>query len=395
MRRLVVTITLLSVLLLALPGPSPAGAQSSGDGVVHALFFYSPSCPHCHIVIEEVLPPLMEKYGEQLVIAGVDTSQQGGNVLYQGAVEHFKIPNERLGVPTLIVGDEVLVGGIEIPEQFPGLIEKYLKEGGVDWPAVPGLAEAMAQASAPPSPTPVTATTPPATEETATPTPTPTPIAVAAATTPGIPSEEPPPQSPELTFKSDPLGHTISIAVLTGIIIALGYSVALLGRQDRALLQPGRVQPARLKHWIIPLLAVIGLVAAFYLSYVETSNVKAVCGPVGDCNAVQSSSYALLFGFMPLAVLGLLGYLAVLALWGWAVLGSGQTAELAALGLVGATLFGAAFSAYLTYLEPFVIHAVCAWCLTSAVAMTGLMLASIQLLLRGGQPLPRRRRRKA
>ena len=46
---------------------------------------------------------------------------------------------------------------------------------------------------------------------------------------------------------------------------------------------------------------------AGYLTYVETQLVQAVCGPVGDCNAVQSSSYARLFGVLPVGVLGASG----------------------------------------------------------------------------------------
>jgi len=42
--------------------------------VVRAVLFYSPQCGHCHHVIEEVLPPLVQKYGAQLEMVGVDVS---------------------------------------------------------------------------------------------------------------------------------------------------------------------------------------------------------------------------------------------------------------------------------------------------------------------------------
>jgi uncharacterized membrane protein len=51
--------------------------------------------------------------------------------------------------------------------------------------------------------------------------------------------------------------------------------------------------------------------------------------------------------------------------------------NLGALALLGMTLAGTLFSVYLTFLEPFVIGATCAWCLTSAVLMTVLMLLSL------------------
>ncbi len=89
------------LILFTLIAPSKAHAQSPGP-VVHAVLFYSPSCPHCHQVIQEDLPPLFEKYGKQLDMIGIDVSQPGGQALYQAAIQHFSIPENRLGVPTLI-----------------------------------------------------------------------------------------------------------------------------------------------------------------------------------------------------------------------------------------------------------------------------------------------------
>jgi uncharacterized membrane protein len=114
----------------------------------------------------------------------------------------------------------------------------------------------------------------------------------------------------------------------------------------------------------------IGLGVAGYLAYVETTQVEAVCGPVGDCNTVQQSTYARLFGILPIGVLGMLGYIIILAAWLVNCFGSGRLADLAALALLGMTGFGTLFSIYLTFLEPFVIGATCAWCLTSAIIMT-------------------------
>jgi uncharacterized membrane protein len=105
--------------------------------------------------------------------------------------------------------------------------------------------------------------------------------------------------------------------------------------------------------------------------------VAAVCGPVGDCNAVQSSPYARLFGVLPIGVLGVIGYVAILIAWLWGRLRSDRLAEAAPVIVFGLTVFGVLFSVYLTFLEPFVIGAVCAWCLTSAIVMTLLMLITL------------------
>ena len=140
---------LLCVWLLIGLFASPVAADAP---IAHAVMFYSPSCGHCHYVISEVLPPLMEKHGAQFEIVGVNTADSGGQALYQAAIAQFNIPQERRGVPTLIIGDIVLVGSGEIPEQLPGLIEDYLAEGGIDWPAIPGLVEALAASAATPEP---------------------------------------------------------------------------------------------------------------------------------------------------------------------------------------------------------------------------------------------------
>jgi uncharacterized membrane protein len=111
---------------------------------------------------------------------------------------------------------------------------------------------------------------------------------------------------------------------------------------------------------------VLGLGVAAYLAYVETNQVKAVCGPIGECNIVQTSDYARILG-IPVAVLGVLNYLVIGVLWAGQRLPARRWANLSALGLLGLTFFGVLFSIYLTCLELFVIHAICAWCLCSAV----------------------------
>jgi uncharacterized membrane protein len=114
------------------------------------------------------------------------------------------------------------------------------------------------------------------------------------------------------------------------------------------------------------------MAVAGYLAYIETQAVAAICGPVGDCNTVQTSAYAKLFG-IPIGVIGMVAYAAMLAVWVW---GRARDHGLPRWLLLAMTAFGVAFSIYLTYLEIFVIRAVCMWCLTSAVIMTALLLVS-------------------
>lgn len=171
-------------------------------------------------------------------------------------------------------------------------------------------------------------------------------------------------------------GFGLATAVMVLLVLALLY--ALVAAVLVALGQGAPLLPSGASV-LIPILAVLGLGVAFYLTYVETQNVAAVCGPVGDCNAVQSSPYAKLFNFLPVGLLGLLGYVGILAMWGVQRVGRGSlAARLAPFALLGMALFGVLFTIYLTYLELFVIHAVCIWCLTSAVIMAAVLVLAVQ-----------------
>ena len=113
----------------------------SDKTLVSAVLFYSPNCGHCYHVITEVLPPLFEQYGDQLYIIGVDVTLSNGQDLFLATLLYFNLKSG--GVPFLLVGDTYLLGSVDIPEKFPGLIEHHLAQGGVDWPDFPSLAEAL------------------------------------------------------------------------------------------------------------------------------------------------------------------------------------------------------------------------------------------------------------
>lgn len=364
LKRLLPFAILLIVACLAIL--STTAAQSADEPVVKAIVFYSPGCPACHQVINEVLVPMVNDYGDRLQIVGIDTSQSAGGRLYQAAVERYQIPPERQGVPTLVVGDVVLVGGREIPEQFPALVEEGLAAGGIGWPDIPGLAQAISGAQQEPSPTPVSQ---------ATATPIPTPAAVPTPPVLTIGGEELPPAEIKVP-PPDPVGFALAGVVLAGMVAAFSYAAWCVGKGRQHLFQPlqlGRNSLTYAKTWGIPLLVLVGLGIAAYLAYVEITHVEALCGPIGECNIVQSSSYALILG-IPVAVLGVLHYLAIGVLWVGQRYVAGRLASLSVLALLGLTLFGTLFSVYLTCLEIFVVRAICTWCLGSAVTTTILML---------------------
>ncbi len=130
-------------------------------------------------------------------------------------------------------------------------------------------------------------------------------------------------------------------------------------------------------------LALIGIAVSAYLTLVHYRDDLLVCA-VGGCHTVQKSPYAELAG-IPVALLGLGMFIVVTVLLlvrrmrpAWE-----DTITLATFGLV---LAGAVFAIYLTYLELFVIHAVCQWCVLTAIIIWLLTLVEGTLAWRSLQP---------
>jgi uncharacterized membrane protein len=121
--------------------------------------------------------------------------------------------------------------------------------------------------------------------------------------------------------------------------------------------------------------ALAGVAVAGYLTWTHYAGGSAVCPIGGGCETVQESEYAEIAG-IPVALLGLVSYVVVLALLAW----DSPTARLAAAALA---LVGVLFSGYLLVVQLFVIDAICVWCLANDVViapalalLTGLRLRS-------------------
>ncbi len=338
MRRptLLLRSSLVLALLLVLPAAA-APQQADAGATVRAVLFYSPLCPHCHDVMTNDIPPLLARYGDRLEIVEVDVTRVDGAEAYRAAMQVLRIPADREGVPTLVIGDTYLVGADEIPARLPGLIEAGLAGGGVPLPDIPGIAEAAR------------------------------PFAVPLGGVGDIPTGD------------AVLGYATLILVLGGLVYGI-----------RTLLRSGA--PRGTPSVAIPVLALVGLVIAGYLSWVKLGDTAAVCGPFGDCGRVQSSPYSEVLG-VPVAFLGVLHYLAV-GFLATALRKDGRPPRWYREALVGLALLGAFFSFYLTGLELFTIFAVCTWCLGSALVATAILV----LVARPGEatePRTRAERRRA
>jgi len=132
-------------------------------------------------------------------------------------------------------------------------------------------------------------------------------------------------------------------------------------------------RPERIKfwqRWAILLFLSVSVVASGYLAFLELIQTEAVCGALGDCNAVQQSGYSSLFGIISIAGFGMLGNAMILISWTVGQFGPLKWRKAFDIILWALLVGGTGFFIFLTFLEPFVIGTTCFWCLTAAVAMT-------------------------
>ena len=306
--------------------------------VVHFMLFWMEGCPHCEEVLKETISPLQAKYGDQLIITYIEVSTSEDVSQLYAIGEEKGIPKNEIGVPLVLIGDHILIGSEQIPKELPALIDVYLANGGVELPNDPNLQSL------------------------------PTSIPAEAMTTKEGSSESAP-------FTTNVEGFWLGIATMLLMVIALTY--AAFAMITNKTLHGGISSATR--DALFWLLILAGLGIATYLTYVESKHVSAFCGPVGDCNRVQGSPYALLFNIIPVGALGILAYIVLGAGWILMHLNWGWLSHyLSPLGIFGIAFLSVTFSIYLTYLELFIIQAVCSWCIGSALIMTLLLFLSVE-----------------
>jgi len=118
---------------------------------------------------------------------------------------------------------------------------------------------------------------------------------------------------------------------------------------------------------LLAALSIAGLMISAYLTWTHVQGVVPACvGDSSGCATVQASRYSAILG-VPVAALGLAGYAGLL-------LSALLKGEIGVFFGLFVALVGVLFSAYLTWLEFFVIRAICQWCLASAALMAGSLL---------------------
>jgi uncharacterized membrane protein len=131
------------------------------------------------------------------------------------------------------------------------------------------------------------------------------------------------------------------------------------------------------KNTLISLIAaIIGALDAAYLTWVKLSHNEKLCAPgLGDCFTVNTSRYSEVYG-IPIAIFGLAAFLTIIFILLWESR-IPFLQENGSLALFGISLVGVIYSAYLSYIEEFVLHAWCPYCVLSAIMILTIFIASI------------------
>ena len=124
--------------------------------------------------------------------------------------------------------------------------------------------------------------------------------------------------------------------------------------------------------WII-ILSLLGIFVSGYLTWIHYSGEPIYCGGSNSCELVNSSRFAFL-GPIPVSLLGLGAYVAILLL---SLIPSRTDRQWPAQLVFGLALIGVMFQLYLSYIEVFVLHAICYWCVSSQIIILLIFILSL------------------
>jgi len=127
-------------------------------------------------------------------------------------------------------------------------------------------------------------------------------------------------------------------------------------------------------------LTIIGLLVSIYMTIYKVTSNDSMCIGSKDCSVVNASKYSEVNG-IPVAMVGMLGYAAILAVL-WLEQKPGFFKSNGTMILFGLSLTGFLFTVWLIYVEVALLKALCPFCLTSQIAMTLIFILSVMRVVR-------------
>ncbi|MCC6499666.1 MAG: vitamin K epoxide reductase family protein [Anaerolineales bacterium] len=127
-------------------------------------------------------------------------------------------------------------------------------------------------------------------------------------------------------------------------------------------------------------LTIIGLLVSIYMTIYKITSNDNMCIGSKDCSVVNASRYSEVNG-IPVAVIGMAGYLALLAVQ-WLERKPGFIQQNGAMIFFGLAVTGFLFTVYLVFVEVALLKAYCPFCITSQVAMTLIFILAVVRIIK-------------
>jgi len=110
-----------------------------GEGVVQGYYFYADDCPHCITILDELILPTAEDFGSMLDIRLLEISNPYYYETMLLVESYFEVASAERSIPTLVIGNEILIGESEIRERFIPLVTRGIETGGLPLPTITGV----------------------------------------------------------------------------------------------------------------------------------------------------------------------------------------------------------------------------------------------------------------
>jgi cytochrome c biogenesis protein CcdA/thiol-disulfide isomerase/thioredoxin len=133
-----ILLAIVTFCLILSPQIVQAQLKAAGHNVINVLYFYSFDCNHCQAVKDELLVPMEQDYGKNLNILYIEIGSAKNYELLIDLEVYYEIPAEKRAIPTMVIGDTILIGENEIRNQFPSIVDENL-ETGINWTSLPGF----------------------------------------------------------------------------------------------------------------------------------------------------------------------------------------------------------------------------------------------------------------
>jgi cytochrome c biogenesis protein CcdA/glutaredoxin len=119
--------------------PLAGPGLDTATNAVHLLYFYAEDCPHCKAIHQEILTPLKQTYGIQFDLHLLNIADPKNYELLMAFESHHQIAPEDRGLPTTIIGDQIIIGEDESRARLEIIVTNAIENKGCDWPNIAGF----------------------------------------------------------------------------------------------------------------------------------------------------------------------------------------------------------------------------------------------------------------